>query len=94
MKTGGTDSRPSGHGTSFASNNGGAIPSNLLQIPNTESNSPYLRHCATVGVKPSGTATSVRPGATTYSGNYFMLRSPELEAILALSHETELPGTV
>ncbi|MBI4659093.1 MAG: site-specific DNA-methyltransferase [Verrucomicrobia bacterium] len=36
----------------FASDNGGAIPSNLLQIPNTESNSPYLRHCATVGVKP------------------------------------------
>ena len=31
--------------------NGGAIPSNLLQIPNTESNSPYLRHCATVGTK-------------------------------------------
>ena len=46
--------RPSGHDISanFASNNGGAIPSNLLQIPNTESNSAYLRHCATVGVKP------------------------------------------
>jgi DNA modification methylase len=46
--------RPSGHDISarFASNNGGAIPSNLLQIPNTESNSSYLRHCATVGVKP------------------------------------------
>jgi len=46
--------RPSGHDISrrFADNNGGAIPSNLLQIPNTESNSPYLRHCATVGVKP------------------------------------------
>jgi hypothetical protein len=35
-----------------ASDNGGAIPSNLLQIPNTESNSAYLRHCATVGAKP------------------------------------------
>jgi len=46
--------RPSGHDISsrLASDNGGAIPSNLLQIPNTESNSPYLRHCATVGVKP------------------------------------------
>lgn len=46
--------RPSGHDISarFASENAGAIPSNLLQIPNTESNSSYLRHCATVGVKP------------------------------------------
>jgi site-specific DNA-methyltransferase (cytosine-N4-specific) len=46
--------RPSGHDISanFASDNGGAIPSNLLQIPNTESNSSYQRHCATVGVKP------------------------------------------
>jgi site-specific DNA-methyltransferase (cytosine-N4-specific) len=45
--------RPSGHDISsrFASDNGGAIPSNLLQIPNTESNSRYQRHCATVGVK-------------------------------------------
>ncbi len=46
--------RPSGHEISghFANNNGGAIPSNLLQIPNTESNSPYQRHCAIMGVKP------------------------------------------
>lgn len=46
--------RPSGHDISanFANDNGGAIPSNLLQIPNTESNSSYIRHCATVGVKP------------------------------------------
>jgi site-specific DNA-methyltransferase (cytosine-N4-specific) len=46
--------RPSGHDISgrFASDNSGAIPSNLLQIANTESNSPYLRHCASVGVKP------------------------------------------
>jgi len=46
--------RPSGHHISanFANDNGGAIPSNLLQIPNTESNSSYLRHCARVGVKP------------------------------------------
>ncbi|MCL4552782.1 MAG: site-specific DNA-methyltransferase [Candidatus Marsarchaeota archaeon] len=39
--------RPSGHDISerFADANGGAIPSNLLEIPNTESNSPYLRFC-------------------------------------------------
>jgi site-specific DNA-methyltransferase (cytosine-N4-specific) len=45
--------RPSGHDISrrFADSNGGAIPSNLLQIPNTESNSPYLRRCASVGIK-------------------------------------------
>jgi len=45
--------RPSGHDISskFASNNGGAIPPNLLQISNTESNSQYLRYCASLGVK-------------------------------------------
>ena len=45
--------RPSGHdiGTAFAKNNGGAIPSNLLQIPNSESNGSYLRGCNTVGAK-------------------------------------------
>lgn len=45
--------RPSGHaiGNSFATNNGGAIPSNLLQIPNTESNSSYLTGCKMVGAK-------------------------------------------
>jgi len=45
--------RPSGHDISsrFANNNGGAIPPNLLQIPNTESNSQYMRYCTTVGVK-------------------------------------------
>lgn len=44
--------RPSGHDISgrFDTNNGGAIPSNLLSIPNTESNSRYLRHCKAVGV--------------------------------------------
>ncbi|MFE1745682.1 DNA-methyltransferase [Coleofasciculus sp. H7-2] len=44
--------RPSGHdiGTGFATNNGGAIPSNLLQIPNTESNSRYIQLCKTVGI--------------------------------------------
>ena len=44
--------RPSGHdiGTGFATDNGGAIPSNLLQIPNTESNSSYIKLCKAVGV--------------------------------------------
>jgi site-specific DNA-methyltransferase (cytosine-N4-specific) len=39
--------RPSGHdiGTAFGRNNGGAIPPNLLTLPNTESNSYYLRTC-------------------------------------------------
>ena len=46
--------RPSGHdiGSSFAKDNGGAIPSNLLQIPNTESNGRYLDGCKIVGEKP------------------------------------------
>lgn len=45
--------RPSGHdiGKSFGTDNGGAIPSNLLQYPNTDSNGFYLRGCKTVGVK-------------------------------------------
>lgn len=42
--------RPSGHDISmgFGKDNGGAIPSNLLQIPNTDSNSQYLRGCKQV----------------------------------------------
>ena len=45
--------RPSGHeiSSSFAKDNGGAIPSNLLQIPNTESNGQYLNGCKAAGVK-------------------------------------------
>lgn len=45
--------RPSGHriSDSFGRDNGGAIPSNLLQIPNSESSSKYLKHCRSVGVK-------------------------------------------
>jgi len=45
--------RPSGHdiGKGFAKNNGGAIPPNLLEIPNSESNSMYLRACKSIGVK-------------------------------------------
>ncbi len=43
--------RPSGHEISagFATDNGGAIPSNLLQIPNTESNGAYVAGCKLVG---------------------------------------------
>ncbi|MEO8608206.1 MAG: site-specific DNA-methyltransferase [Chloroflexota bacterium] len=42
--------RPSGHdiGSAFAKDNGGAIPSNLLQIANTESNSRYIQLCKAV----------------------------------------------
>jgi DNA modification methylase len=43
--------RPSGHdiAAAFGKENGGAIPSNLLQIPNTDSNSHYLRMCKLLG---------------------------------------------
>ena len=46
--------RPSGHDISenFNKNNNGAIPPNLLQIPNTESNSYYLRRCRRAKIKP------------------------------------------
>ncbi|NJL01486.1 MAG: site-specific DNA-methyltransferase [Spirulinaceae cyanobacterium SM2_1_0] len=45
--------RPSGHDISkgFGKDNGGALPSNLLQIPNSESNSQYLRGCKALGMK-------------------------------------------
>lgn len=45
--------RPSGHdiGTGFSKNNNGAIPSNLLQIPNSESNGAYMAGCKQVGIK-------------------------------------------
>jgi site-specific DNA-methyltransferase (cytosine-N4-specific) len=45
--------RPSGHSISagFGNDNGGAIPSNLLQIPNTDSNSLYMRACSLVTEK-------------------------------------------
>ncbi len=43
--------RPSGHDIAkgFGKRNAGAIPSNLLQIPNTDSNSHYLRLCKLLG---------------------------------------------
>lgn len=46
--------RPSGHDISdkFNKDNSGAIPPNLLQLANTESNSAYLRACRREGIKP------------------------------------------
>lgn len=45
--------RPSGHdiGAGFGKDNGGAIPSNLLSLPNTDSNSSYLRICKELGLE-------------------------------------------
>src|SRR6266700_2386429 len=45
--------RPSGHEISkgFGKDNGGAIPPNLLKIPNTESNSQYLKYCKMLGIE-------------------------------------------
>ncbi len=46
--------RPSGHDISenFAKNNGASIPPNLLALPNTESNSRYLRYCQDQRIAP------------------------------------------
>ncbi|MEA5565244.1 site-specific DNA-methyltransferase [Anabaena sp. UHCC 0399] len=46
--------RPSGHDISdkFQKDNQGAIPPNLLEIANTESNSAYLRRCKAAGIRP------------------------------------------
>lgn len=46
--------RPSGHDISdrFGKDNGGAIPPNLLQYPNTESNSLHLRLSKQFGIDP------------------------------------------
>lgn len=46
--------RPSGHDISgkFGKDNGGAIPSNLLQYPNTESNSLHIRLCKAHNIEP------------------------------------------
>jgi len=46
--------RPSGHDISekFSKNNQGAIPPNLIVLPNTESNSYYLRYCKEHNLKP------------------------------------------
>jgi DNA modification methylase len=46
--------RPSGHDISkkFSIDNNAAIPPNLIAIPNTESNSYYLRYCNQRGIPP------------------------------------------
>jgi DNA modification methylase len=46
--------RPSGHdiSTKFQKDNNGAIPPNLLEIANTESNSRYLQLCRASNAKP------------------------------------------
>lgn len=43
--------RPSGHeiGSGFGTDNGGALPNNLLQISNSEATSLYLRRCKLFG---------------------------------------------
>ena len=45
--------RPSGHDISekFSIDNGAPIPPNLIAIPNTESNSNYMRYCKENGIK-------------------------------------------
>lgn len=45
--------RPSGHDISnkFSINNGGAIPPNLLELANTDSNSGYQKKCRAAGLK-------------------------------------------
>ncbi len=46
--------RPSGHDISekFGTDNGAAIPPNLIALANTESNGQYLRYCRDLGIKP------------------------------------------
>jgi site-specific DNA-methyltransferase (cytosine-N4-specific) len=46
--------RPSGHDISdkFQNKNAGAIPPNLISLPNTESNSGYLSYCKDNDIKP------------------------------------------
>lgn len=46
--------RPSGHNISkkFSSNNGAAIPSNLIAVSNTESNTQYLKYCKDNKIRP------------------------------------------
>ncbi|MER3417336.1 MAG: site-specific DNA-methyltransferase [Gemmataceae bacterium] len=48
------EKRPSQHEISahFRRDNGGAIPPNILVIPNTRSNDPYLKRCKAMGLSP------------------------------------------
>jgi hypothetical protein len=56
--------RPSEHSisTSFGNDNGGAIPPNLIQLPNTDSNSSYLRTARRLGRRSRATAMSRSSG--------------------------------
>ena len=50
-----TGKRPSEHNigqTSFLTDNTGAIPSNVITLANTQSNSDYLTHCRTWSLQP------------------------------------------
>ncbi len=46
--------RPSGHdiSTKFSIDNGASIPPNLIALPNTESNSSYMRYCKENAISP------------------------------------------
>jgi site-specific DNA-methyltransferase (cytosine-N4-specific) len=46
--------RPSGHNIThkFSRENEGAIPPNILELGNNDSNSSYMRGCANAGIKP------------------------------------------
>jgi DNA modification methylase len=46
--------RPSQHeiGPHFGRDNGGAIPPNMMSVPNTRSNELYLRRCRAAGIAP------------------------------------------
>jgi site-specific DNA-methyltransferase (cytosine-N4-specific) len=46
--------RPSGHTITakFKTDHGGAIPSNVIECGNNESNSEYIKQCAARGIKP------------------------------------------
>ena len=46
--------RPSGHdiSTKFSIDNGASIPPNLIAVPNTESNSSYMRYCKQNEISP------------------------------------------
>lgn len=72
--------RPSGHDISkkFGKDNGGAIPSNLLTIANTESNSAYLRHCREFGIK----AHPARYPAKLVDFFFNYLLDPEHESLI------------
>ena len=60
--------RPSGHdiGKGFGKDNGGAIPPNLLQFPNSESNGNYMRLCKLFGLQAAPCTISARITGVLY----------------------------